>query len=149
QFCVACRKPVDVDIAIRTSQGSQTDTWLRADARGRDGSIRQELAAGMTCKGGRKIIFIGPSPFAQLKPQARPQVSLRATDRAVLTSVRCQQSLGATDDDAGAARHNPKCGIARLVAHGRTRLGSAAASPHYRHRANELCLLAVSIIQRG
>jgi hypothetical protein len=38
---------VDVDAGLWPSRGSHADTWLRADARGRDGSIREELAAGV------------------------------------------------------------------------------------------------------
>jgi len=33
---------------LRASRGSHADPRLRGNARGRDGSVRQELAAGMT-----------------------------------------------------------------------------------------------------
>jgi len=57
-------------------------------------------------------------------------------------------NLGSVND-ASAARHNPNYGAARLVAHAGARLGPAEASPYRGHWANELCPLAVSIIQRG
>ena len=76
--------------------------------------------------------------FAQVKPQVRPQAS----------RVRGVWQFGSVND-ASAARHNPNYGAARLVAHAGARLGPAEASPYRGHRANELCPLAVSIIQRG
>ena len=38
---------MDVDARVRLSRGPYADTRLRGDARGRDGSVRQELAAGV------------------------------------------------------------------------------------------------------
>jgi len=39
--------PVGVDAHVRVPRGPHADDWLRANARGRDGSVRQELAAGI------------------------------------------------------------------------------------------------------
>jgi hypothetical protein len=39
---------VDVDLGLRLSQGSRAEPWVRGSARGRHGSVRQELAAGVT-----------------------------------------------------------------------------------------------------
>jgi hypothetical protein len=63
-------------------------------------------------------------------------------DQTTIASAHCiarVRGRGATNE--ACSQHNH--GAARLVAHGRARFGSAATSPHYRHRANELCLLAV------
>jgi hypothetical protein len=37
---------VDVDFSLRSSRGPRADRWPRSSARGRDGGIREELAAG-------------------------------------------------------------------------------------------------------
>jgi hypothetical protein len=36
---------MDVDAGFRASRGSDVDTWLCSNARGRDGCFRQELGA--------------------------------------------------------------------------------------------------------
>ena len=41
---------MDVDAGLRVSRGPHANTQLRSDARGSDGGIREELAAGMTKK---------------------------------------------------------------------------------------------------
>jgi len=38
---------VDVDARVRTSRGPLTNSWLCGDARGRHGSVREELATGV------------------------------------------------------------------------------------------------------
>src|SRR6516164_11082153 len=44
---------MDVDARLRLPRGPHTNPRLRADARGRDGSIREELAAGVTARARR------------------------------------------------------------------------------------------------
>ena len=41
------RKPLDVDAGLRLPRGPHADARLRADARGGDGGVREELAAGV------------------------------------------------------------------------------------------------------
>jgi hypothetical protein len=41
---------VDVDACFRTARGPHANAWLRRDARGRDGRLCQELAAGVEGK---------------------------------------------------------------------------------------------------
>jgi hypothetical protein len=41
---------VDMDARVRAARGSHADAWLRGDARGGNGSVRKELAAGMSKK---------------------------------------------------------------------------------------------------
>jgi hypothetical protein len=43
----ASRAAVDVDACHGTSRKPRVDTWLRRNARGRYGGIREKLAAGM------------------------------------------------------------------------------------------------------
>src|SRR5262249_38443544 len=44
----ADRHVMDVDARVRIPRGPHTDARLRADARGRDGGVRQELAAAVS-----------------------------------------------------------------------------------------------------
>src|SRR5262249_52906349 len=44
---VTRRHAVAVDARLRPARGPYADAWLRADARGRDGGVREELAAGI------------------------------------------------------------------------------------------------------
>jgi hypothetical protein len=41
---------IDVDARLRPPRKPHADAQLRGDARGRDGGVREELAAGMTKK---------------------------------------------------------------------------------------------------
>jgi hypothetical protein len=44
---LAGRNAVDVDARLWASRGPHSDARLRGDTRGRDGGVRQELAAGI------------------------------------------------------------------------------------------------------
>jgi hypothetical protein len=53
--CRADRESVNVDARLRVSRRSHADARLRGDARGRDGSVREELAARMKKKKERRV----------------------------------------------------------------------------------------------
>src|SRR5262252_11024923 len=53
----AGRNAVDMDAGIRASRASHADAPLRGDARGGDGGVRQELAAGVVLRSGGSSAF--------------------------------------------------------------------------------------------
>jgi hypothetical protein len=53
-------EPMAVDAGLRTARRQRADARLRADARGRDGGVREELAKGVVSKIG-KSAFGGKS----------------------------------------------------------------------------------------
>src|SRR5262245_27675258 len=88
----ADRHVMDMEVRVRILRGPHTDARLRADARGRDGGVRQELAAavsaveaktevettsilpslnGMTARSSRGIF-----PFAHLAREGRMTVTI-------------------------------------------------------------------------
>jgi hypothetical protein len=51
---------VDVDVSLRASRGPHAYARLRSDARGRDGGVREELAAGVTPQINRAVQKMQP-----------------------------------------------------------------------------------------
>jgi hypothetical protein len=59
----ARRKPVDVDLGLRLSPGPRGEPWVRDNARGRHGCVRQELAAGVVSRSGVRFRGQYPRPL--------------------------------------------------------------------------------------
>jgi hypothetical protein len=55
-----------VDIAIRTSRGSYPNPWLCRNARGSDGRVRQELAAGIKLCAAADVRALPAALFRQI-----------------------------------------------------------------------------------
>ena len=62
----AGRAVLDEDARLRASRGPHADTRLRADTRGHDGGVREELAAGVVSKIGRSAFGGKPENVCSL-----------------------------------------------------------------------------------
>jgi hypothetical protein len=78
---------LDVDASLRTARRPHADSRLRADARGRDGGVREELAARMKESPGGEA---GASPKEKRRPEGlwTPRYYPKARD-AQSKGLRC------------------------------------------------------------
>src|SRR5262249_47332183 len=80
--CRAGRRALDVDAGLRSPRGPHPDARLCGDARGRDGGVRQKLAAELatsilpSLNGKTKRSWRGIVPFTHLAREGRMTVTI-------------------------------------------------------------------------
>src|SRR5215510_1986084 len=105
---------------LRATRRSHADAWLRGDARGRDGGVREELAAGVVLRsGGRSAVGGNPGKtFGRSELSAFDPTATRAGFKCRSAAVSCRtevcylsvRSTGGTDSETARVHHAARRG---------------------------------------